>query len=164
MFQRKLVRVVLTIVCAFIVGGLWMFTGTSSAHAAGYTCTTAKCDHTDPTNPYDESRTICAYGASSSQSITPYDGVTVQLRWSSVCGTNWARVYIENGSAAANAGSWTLRVQRRAISGESAAVDDYHSRGGTGGSYTYQLFSPADYSARACFAINTDPPVCTNYS
>ncbi len=109
------------------------------------TCTGNGCDNVDPL------QSGCADGAYTVTSVaTPT--ADIQLRYSTLCGTNWGRV-ISTGNTS---DVYLVLVER--IDGVS-----YGTKGLTGPiAWSRMVYAPTQ-KARACVSIDGATPVCTKY-
>ncbi len=108
-------------------------------------CSGDGCDNVDP------EQSGCADGA---YTVTSVDTPTanIQLRYSSICGTNWGRV-VSNGN---NNNIYLVLVER--IDGVA-----YGTKGLTGPiAWSRMVYSPT-LKARACVSINGGDQICTKY-
>ena len=108
-------------------------------------CSGDGCDNVDP------EQSGCADGA---YTVTSVDTPTadIQLRYSSICGTNWGRV-VSNGN---NNNVYLVLVER--IDGVA-----YGTKGLTGPiAWSRMVYSPT-LKARACVSINGGNQICTKY-
>lgn len=131
-----------------------------TAFAAGPASAQSVGDGTDPSN------TGCASSAGTQESVQNPAGVggLLELRWSSGCGTAWARFTCEQDPNQFGCTSYTIYI-RRDTDGRAYSVTvnfptttPYHDQ-----LYTLQLNDGAGVSAQACFYnINTHVTACTS--
>ncbi len=109
------------------------------------TCSGDGCNNVDP------AQSGCSNDAYTVTYVTTGD-VTVQLRYSPTCATNWGRV-VSDGN---NNETYLVLVQR-----EDGVA--YGTKGLTGPvAWSRMVYSPVKRS-RACVSINGGPQVCTQY-
>ena len=120
-------------------------TRTTQRMAYQVTCSGDGCDNIDPAQ---SGCSDSAYTVTDVQTPT----ADIQLRYSTVCGTNWGRV-ISNGD---NNNVYLVLVQR--IDGVA-----YGTKGLTGPIVWSRMVYAPTLKARACASINGAPQICTQY-
>ena len=120
-------------------------THTTKRSVSQVTCSGDGCDNVDP------AQSGCS---DSAYTVTDVETPTadIQLRYSTVCATNWGRV-VSNGN---NNNVYLVLVQR--IDGVA-----YGTKGLTGPiAWSRMVYAPT-LKARACVSINGAPQICTQY-
>ncbi len=148
MQKRKIMLLPIALILALTLSVVFILPAsakTTSSLRPAATCSGHGCDYLDPI------ATGCANGSEYTVYTANISGGRVELRWSPVCQTNWARVTSTIGATCLYGA-----VQR-----QSDGATASYSLCGTTSLYTDMLYSPGP--ARACGDVNNRGLGCTPF-
>ena len=145
LYAVAIVVALLATTLSLSVQGTAAYAHTTRQAVSQATCSGEGCDNVDP------EQSGCAYNAYTVTSVET-STVSLQLRYSPICGTNWGRV-VSKGS---NNDTYLVLVER--IDGVA-----YGTKGLSGPiAWSRMVYSPTQ-KARACVSINGGSDICTKY-